>query len=155
MKDKLFVSVDFMTALVTNSSTTVFSYADSAGFERFINSLLAHIGSDKKCADLFDVYVFPAVDDLIWAGPEDIEDPDWVELWAKYSYLNGPSEKVVKEFLVAKLRAGKPIDMYFGEHWSGYSNPTEFCIVAKNSGAITELGRLAQCLFSHEAFRDG
>jgi len=142
------VQLDFVTQIITNSSSVVYSYADDNAFKQFVNALFKEVGIDKTCDDVFDLYVLPTNMDMI-VGDEENEELQGLLKGLSWSEKN----KVAEKYVLEQIMAGKELD-YGEDVWTGVSNPTRLLVCTKN-GQFTELGKMVANVFDHSATYDG
>ena len=144
------VQLDFVTQIITNSSSVVYSYADDNAFKQFVNALFKEVGINKTCDDVFDLYVLPANLDAIIEDEKNEEYGELQNLLKEFSWRE--QAEIAESYILEKLKAGQKVD--YGETWFGLPNATRLLVVLKD-GQPTTFGNLVQRVFTHEAFRDG
>jgi hypothetical protein len=143
------VKVDFVTQIITNSSSVVFSYADGNAFIEFVNELFSTLGVSKKCEDVFDVFTIPELD-MFADYVLDSEDEELAHVYEGLGYRDRGA--AVKKHVIDQTKRGVVFEL--GTVYDGYAHPTELLIVLKD-GKDTKLGQMVQNIFSHEAGYNG
>jgi len=94
------LKIHSMTDLITNSSTTIYTYSDNSigALQRMIDEFFRVLGIDKKCADVFTVTLvldanYRYIDELDEMDEEDVPS----ELRGNLSYND--REKLIKEYV--------------------------------------------------------
>lgn len=109
------IKLHSITDLITNSSTTIYTYSDGSPkvLEELVNEILVLMGSDKKCADVFNMSVML----------EDIED--------YLQWADKHPDKIPEEFLDAGAAGAKFDALLDGIYGGIVGRPDWFADVEK------------------------
>jgi hypothetical protein len=142
------ITIDFVTALITNSSSTVYSAAGSVDeLHDVIDEILTIAESPKVSRDLFKIYRYPDEDRCKYTleeSPEDYEDfvpassdADWSE-----------RQETAYAYITKRVKAETVPESW----WTNYDDYEESSyLVCLKDGTETKLGARIFNLFGHEA----
>lgn len=150
------IPIHSVTDLITNSSTTIFTYSEGSepAVIEMINELFESFGIDKKCEDVFDTVVL--ADEYQYSSYlEGLDEDD--ELAQKFKDID------INEFVeeVRQGKAEKP-DWFktveeLEDSWSYYTPDTYLHLIPKDKKYEKLAEKVIDFLYStnHEATRDG
>ncbi len=149
-----------MVDVITNSSTTIFTYSDGsvAPAMRLVDEILKLMGSSETANDIFYMDVFVDDDyysDHLYDGgegcPEGFNDLDWK---GKNEFIDDVIQKVLKEEIE---RPEWMIEVDNSDNYDGYRYPTTIYILPKDVKYQALAEKLDKFLYSTsaDAFRDG
>ena len=161
MTKAILIRGSFITDIITNSSSVVYSYAYGANaFYKLVNELLQEIGVDKKAEDLYDVYV---IADKLLDYPEELfeDDPDKFEEFfgvtsEEWDDMSWDEERKLIEKAISEKSPEELEKMSdeIPENYDGFAAETSYFIRTKD-GRESALTNSVLSLFSHEASYDG
>jgi len=155
---KMFIPLHSVTDLITNSSTTIFTYSESSvtALEDMINELFKTLNINKTCEDVFKLVVIGGDQYLYSEYIAELKEND-------ENYPEGITEETDVREIFDKVKYGeleKP-DWFNKaeekEHWSGYRPDTYLHIIAKDKSYENLAKLIYNFLYStdHEATYNG
>ncbi len=145
------ISGSFMTDIITNSSSVVYVVADNkSGLCKIIDEVLIELGSDKRCDDLFNVYI--VADDLedYLLDTNVISDEEFVDLMG-FEREGEEIFKRTKDALEAggnslKDKVTSGVIMICGDVYDEHTVETKYIVETKD-GENSQITRLVANLF--------
>jgi hypothetical protein len=154
------IEIDFITSLITNSSSTVYSEATSVeAMHELLNEVIQAVGGIRKSEDVFDISIYLDIDYLIDCVTDEpdcyehlIPEEDYPTGLFEIEWGNDGHGKKV-DFITTRLTDMNNDGKIENEEaaYDGFID-TRYLVKLKN-GKDTRIGSLVQQLFSHEATR--
>ena len=139
----------FMTDIITNSSSVVYTKSSPKEFITFVDELFVELGVDKRCSDLFDVFEIPS---YLSEDDEFLENYLTEEQQLEMTGLHyTEQEQYCIKIYVNGLRAGEP-EFIVTDYDYRYYN-TNLLVLSKD-GKETKLGKMVAAIFTSVASYD-
>jgi hypothetical protein len=133
------INLHSMTDLITNSSTTIFTLHDNSvkPCKELVNEVLALMGSDKKCDDIFELSVEADLEyatDMVYDRLQDLlDEEEYKALKISDDYSKGYDkvQKILKDIRSGKMEKPDWYDELIEDNEDMQGN-TELVIVVKD-----------------------
>jgi hypothetical protein len=159
----ILIPIHSITSLITNSSTTIYTYSDSSlsALKSMFGEIFKVFGVNKTCDEVFKLVVMCDEDEYTEDMDEDDEDNSATP--AATSSNKRPKSATEANEIVAAVAAGKMekpawmITKEEKENYSGYTPATYLKIIPLAPEYAELADKVRKFLYStgHEAFRDG
>jgi hypothetical protein len=125
----------------------------------FIDELLKHFGTEKKSRDVFDIVVVKDMSKLEYIDEyfEEMDEDDAATIMSHYGTIfdepySADQRKRIIDIGLGLVKEGIITDDFFE---NDYEYRESSYLISLKDGAPTEIGKLVERLFSHEASYDG